>query len=156
MTVNDFTATKRGGPERKIKDVVQTKRAKHAQDKTVQQGAQIAGGVHQTAEAKDQLLEVRPDNGHERPDEYRRQRADNRNKARASKEACELRKRDFIKPMMQCAGHQSNNYPTKHARFKRLNAQRHALPCGPRIFKGQLSGQDQQGIDSGIHHQISE
>ena len=58
--------------------------------------------------------------------------------------------------MVQRAGHQTNNHAAKHAGFQRLNAQRHALPCGPRIFKGQLSGQDQQGIDSGIHHQISE
>lgn len=70
--------------------------------------------------------------------------------------ARELRKRDFIKPMMQCAGHQPNNYPTKHARFKRLNTQRHALPYGARVLMRQFSGQDQQRIDSGIHHQISE
>ena len=58
--------------------------------------------------------------------------------------------------MMQCAGHKPNNDPTKHARFKRLNTQRHALPYGARVLMRQFSGQDQQRIDSGIHHQISE
>ena len=58
--------------------------------------------------------------------------------------------------MMQCAGHQPNNYPTKYARFKRLNTQRHALPYGARVVMRQFSSQDQQRIDSGIHHQISE
>lgn len=72
------------------------------------------------------------------------------------KKAQKLRKRDFIKPMMQCAGHKPNNDPTKHARFKRLNTQRHALPYGARVLMRQFSGQDQQRIDSGIHHQISE
>ncbi len=71
VTVNNFTAAKRGGPERKIENVVQTKRAKHAQDEAVQQRPQIAGGIHQPAEAKDQLLEMRPDHGHQRADEYR-------------------------------------------------------------------------------------
>ena len=73
VTVNNFTAAKRGGPERKIEDVVQTKRAKHAQDEAVQQSPQIAGGIHQPAEAKDQLLKMRPDHGHQRADEYRHQ-----------------------------------------------------------------------------------
>ena len=41
--------------------------------RAVQQCSQIAGGIHQTAKAKDQLLKMRPDHGHQRADEYRRQ-----------------------------------------------------------------------------------
>ena len=96
---------------------------------------------------------MRPDHGHQRADEYRRQRADNRDKARAAKEAQELRKGNFIKPVMQRAGHETNHYAAKYTRFQRLNPQRHPLPHGPRVFLRQFAGEDQQRVDGGVHHQ---
>ena len=99
---------------------------------------------------------MRPDHRHERADEYRRQRADDGNKARAAKEPEELRKRNFIKPMMERAGHQTNHHAAKHAGFQRLDPQRHALPNCTRVLVRQFAGEDQKRVDGGIHHQKRE
>ncbi|SSW80076.1 Uncharacterised protein [Klebsiella pneumoniae] len=99
---------------------------------------------------------MRPDHGHERTDEYRRQRADDRNKARAAKKAQELRKCNLVKPMMERAGYQPNHHAAKDAGFQRLNTQRHALPHRTRVLMRQFAGEDQQRVDGGIHHQKRE
>ena len=81
MTVNDLAAAQRRRPERQIENMVQTERAEHPQDKTVQQRAEITRRIHQTAEAEDQFLKVRPYDRHRRADDDGCQRADNRYKA---------------------------------------------------------------------------
>ncbi|MNX99134.1 hypothetical protein D3C86_1315670 [compost metagenome] len=99
---------------------------------------------------------MRPDNRHQRTDHNRRQRADNRHKARAAEETEELRQRDFVEAMMQCAGHETNHHAAEHAGFKGLDTERHPLTDRARVFMRQRAGEDQQRIDGGIHHQKGE
>ena len=81
LAVDDFAPAQCGCPERQIEDMVQTKRAEHAQDKTVQKRAEITRRVHQPAQPKYHFLEMRPHNRHQRANHNRRQRANNRHKA---------------------------------------------------------------------------
>ena len=84
LSVDHFAAAERGGPERQIEDVMQAERPEHAQYEAVDKGAEIAAGVHHPAHAEDQPLERRPHHRHQGADRHRRQRADDRYKARAA------------------------------------------------------------------------
>ncbi len=135
---------------------MQAERPEHAQYEAVDKGPEIAAGVYQTAHAEDQLLEMRPHHRHQGTDRHRRQRADDRHKARATKKTQERWQRYLVIAAMQIPGHQTDDHSAEHPGLQRLDPENRSLPHRARVLRGQRTVDFQQRIDGGVHYQIGD
>lgn len=64
LSFDDFRTAQSRCPKRQIENMMQTERAKHTQDKAINQSADVSRRLHKSANAEYELLKMRPDKEH--------------------------------------------------------------------------------------------